>query len=228
MNKSSCIEGTRETYFGVSIANKQAADLWKLWRQGDELYTLAKQSGVDVKISIHRSGQVHHHLGSGKKQLLAPGLFISEGRDWRHGLEVRFLLSKGALMPREASCKTRPILLDVELGQMAVFNILTSSSPSANISTIPQGFTDGASLLWKANLRDGSHAILIGRILPISEQGEITIFQLRKSREHGFRALHKPDIQQYMEMRHISWSPLGGNVISVVPMGTECFVSNSK
>jgi hypothetical protein len=87
---------SKEIRFAPGRNGKPLTAIWKIWREGNEVYALTRSSGNSTHISVHASGQVHYRLGTKLKHDLAPIMPLGGG-PWFHAFEIRFLWSAGAL-----------------------------------------------------------------------------------------------------------------------------------
>ena len=183
------------------------------------MYALTRSSRGLVKISIHESGQIHLRLESKDKQPLAPPLSLANGL-WLHGVELRFLLHSRANRPQE-KLKTgvKALLLETPYDHVLVINILVGAAGCPVDAAPPQEF-GGASILWRALLRNGRPAVLIARVLPMDDQNTKALRNIWEDISPKVNFDRKPR-GFYMEVMHAHWDPQGGNVLLVIPMGTE-------
>jgi hypothetical protein len=197
-----------------------AAWFWRVWTEGNEIYALTRCSGGVVKLSVHRSGQIHYRLGPKNKQDLAPMMQFASS-PWLHAVEIRFLMSEGAGAPprqRESLKNKSAYVIPVPSGKFLVVNLILGPAGMSSNSPLPAEFS-GANVLWRAGLPDHRVAVLIGRMLELDDENRKKIEYYRKELKTSV-TLPSTTREAYVEMQHLHWSP-GGNVVVVVPMGQE-------
>jgi hypothetical protein len=214
--------------FAPGQDQEPAASFWKVWTEGDEVYALSRNVGGLAKISVHASGQIHYRLGPKLKQDLAPLMRLGSG-PWFHACEIRFLLSQGANAPRrqrESLKKKSAYLIPVPRGFFLCANLIVGAAGTPPSCPLPE-FLQGGQALWRTRLRDGRPAILVARMLELDSQNRDHIRYLRETL--------KPTVtfssmlsEPYVELFHAHWSPEGGNVVLVVPMGNEVIRSEQE
>ena len=200
---------------------------WKVWAEGNEVYALTRSFSGSMHISVHETGQVHYRLATKQKLEFAPVMPL-EGGAWFHAFEIRFLWSAGAHSPvgqRESLRSKMGYLLDTPEGFVFHANLIIGASGTPLDSSLPVNLA-GATL-WRTRLRDGRIAVLIARLLPLDDVNRERIRYFRE--ELGVHATF-PTMPKtkYIELHSMHWSPEGGNVILVVPMGEEAFRSEQE
>jgi hypothetical protein len=194
------------------------ACFWKFWTEGNEIYAASRGGGHLTKISVHASGQIHMHLGPRNTLTFAPPIAV--GDDWLHAIEIRFLIGPGSFTPPPSLTKLKKndkaLLIQVSPNNVFLLNLLVGRSAAS----LPNAFVNCAQI-WQSSLRDSRIAVLIGRILPMDRENEKQLNFIRselnpRANFEGKLTGHPP----YLECIHAFWSP-GGNVVFVVPMGTE-------
>lgn len=195
-----------------------AAFFWKFWTSGGEVYAASRIGGHHTKISVHKSGQIHMRLGEMKKQAFFPPTLLSNG--WMHAIEIRFLIDKDSSLPPieflEMKGKEEALLFDVPDGAVLLLNLMFGVAGM----NPPTEFA-GAARIWEASLPDGRVVQLVGRLVPMNRENAEKIQRVRH--EISPQANFKGELTgapPYMECEHAHWGP-GGNVLCVVPMGTE-------
>ncbi len=206
--------------FAPGLDQEPAVWFWKVWTQGSEIYAVARNPLGIVKISVHASGQIHVRLGTKLKQNLAPLSRLGVG-PWFHAFEIRFLLSEGANAPprqREFLKKQKAYVIPVTKGFVPHVNLIIGDSGTPLDSPLPSEFSGGQAM-WRARLRNGRPAVLVGRMLKLDNQNRDHIKHYRETLKPTvtFSRAHK---NPYIELCHFLWSA-GGNVILIIPMGDE-------
>jgi hypothetical protein len=212
--------------FAPSRNQEPAASLWKVWAEGSEVYASSRNPGGSPKISVHASGQIHYRLGAKLKQDLAPLMRLGTGA-WFHAFELRFLLSEGALSPlrqRESLKNKSGYLIQAPEGFVLHANLIIGSPGTPLDCPLPVEFTPAGQTIWRKRLRDGRPAVLVARLLKLDDQNRQHIKYMREELKPTatFPTMPTP---KYLEIYHLHWSPQGGNVILVAPMGEEAFRS---
>ncbi len=205
-----------------------AASFWKVWTEGNEVYALARSSGGVAKISVHASGQIHYRLGPKLKQDLAPLMRLGPG-PWFHAFEIRFLLSQGANAPlgqRESLKNKSAYLIPVPEGLVLYANLIAGAAGTPLSCPLPAEFSGGKAL-WRTRLRDGRPAILVARMLELDRWNRDRIKYFRDTLKPTVTFSSTPS-KPYVELFDIHWSPEGGNVVLVVPMGDEAVRSEQE
>lgn len=209
--------------FAPGRDQEPAAWFWKVWTEGNEIYALSRNSLGVAKISVHASGQIHCRLGPKLKQDLAPLSKLGPG-PWFHAFEIRFLLSEGANPPprqRESLKNKSAYVIPVPKGFVPHVNLIVGETGTPLDSPLPGEFSGGQAI-WRACLRDGRPAILVGRMRELDSQNRDHIKFYRETFKTTV-TLPSAVKQRYMEFCHLHWSQTGGNVFLVVPMGDEAF-----
>lgn len=212
--------------FAPARNQEPSTSIWKIWAEGCEVYASARTPQGLAKISVHASGQIHYRLAVKQKQDLAPLMRLGSG-SWFHAFELRFLLSSGALSPfgqRESLKNKTAQLIRVPDGFVLYANLIIGAAGTPLECPLPAEFLPAGKPLWRKQLRDGRPAVLVGRLLALDDQNREHIRYLREELKPTatFTTMPTP---RYLELYHIHWSPEGGNVILVVPMGEEAFRS---
>jgi hypothetical protein len=146
---------------------------------------------------------------------------------WFHAFELRFLLSDGAFSPlgqRESLKNKSGYLIQTPEGFVLYANLIVGSAGTPLDYSLPVEFTPAGQTLWRTRLRDGRPAILVARLLPSDDQNREHIRYLREELKPTATFSTMPT-RKYIELCHLHWSPEGGNVVLVVPMGEEAFHS---
>ena len=202
-----------------------AASFWKVWTEGNEMYALSRSSAGVAKISVHASGQIHYRLGPKLKQDLAPLMRLGLG-PWFHAFEIRFLLSPGGNAPlrqRESLKNKSAYLISVPKGFVLYANLLVGAVGTPLSCPVPDEF-GGGKAVWRTRLRDGRPAILMVRVLELDRQNRDLIKYFREELKVRVTLSGAPaEPEAYVELFNVHWSPNGGNVVLVVPMGDEIF-----
>ncbi len=214
--------------FAPGLGQEPAAWFWRVWTEGSEIYALSRNSGGVAKISVHASGQIHYRLGPKHKQDLSPLLKLGSG-PWLHAFEIRFLLSEGANPPprqRESLKNKMAYLIPVPKGRVLHVNLIVGDTGTQLDSPLPGEFSGGQAL-WRASLRDGRPAILVARMLELDNQNRDHIKYYRETLKPTVTLSGTPK-DAYVELCHLHWSPAGGNVFLVIPMGDEAIRSEQE
>jgi hypothetical protein len=214
--------------FAPGHGQDPAAWFWKVWAEGNEVYALARTLGGQAKISVHGSGQIHYRLGPKQKQDLAPPMPLGSG-PWFHAFEIRFLLSQGAHAPpneKEFLKNRSAYLIPVAEGFILCANLIVGAAGTPLNCPGPAEFT-GAQALWRVQLRDGRPAILLARVLELDSGNREHIKYLRETLKPTATFSATPT-ETYIELQHLHWSPEGGNIVLVVPMGDEAIRSEQE
>ena len=215
----------KQIRFAPGRNEEPAASFWKIWAEGNEVYALSR-SMQTMKISVHESGQVHYRLRPKLKQDLAPITQVGTG-PWFHAFELRFLLSDGTFSPlgqRESLKNKLGYLIRSPEGFVLYANLIIGSAATPLDYSLPVEFTPAGQTLWRTRLRDGRPAVLVARLLPLDDQNREHIRYLREELKPAATFSTMPT-RKYLELCHLHWSPEGGNVVLVVPMGEEAFRS---
>jgi hypothetical protein len=209
--------------------NRQEPDaaLWRVWAEGSEVYAWSRGPGGSAHISVHESGQVHMRQGPKLKQDMAPVMQLSNG-PWFHAFELRFLLSHGAYLPlkQRASLKNKSAyLIWVPDGFVLYANLIIGSTGTSLDCSLPEQLNGPT--LWRTRLRNGRPAVLVGRVLPLDDQCRERIKYFREELKPTVTLTTMPS-SKYMEIYDVHWSPEGGNVVCIVPMGDEAVRSEDE
>jgi hypothetical protein len=210
--------------FAPGRGGQPAATFWRVWAEGNEVYASSRTPGGSPKISVHASGKIHYRLEAKLKKDLADAMPFA-GERWLHAVELRFLLSPGALPPlgeREGLENKAAYLIPVADGFFLCANLIIGAAGASADTSLPAELVPGGQTLWRARLRDGRLAVLVARMLALDEQNMRAIRYIRNELKPNFSV---PDAQHLgrVEILHLHWSPTGGNVVLVVPMGEEAF-----
>lgn len=197
-----------------------AASIWRVWAQGDEVYLASRSVARISKVSLHRTGAWFLDAGHERHQFARP-IPLCDGR-WLHALELKWLLDKmppvevdePPLKPKDAA-----VLLETPPGFACIVNVLFGAGSTTVDSALPtemQGVR-----LQEVTLRSGTPLVVIGRVQAFSDQDR------RALHEHRYELAPKvsfdgprPSRARAELMRAIA-SPIGGNVILVIPLGHE-------
>lgn len=169
-----------------------------------------------MKVSVHASGQIHFRLGRRDLQSLAPPLLL-DGSSWYHTLEIRYLISPDRLRPPPKKFKKKEGVYMVEVpdGKALILNLMVA--PAGTTAPIPPQF-GRAHPLWKSALADGRQVLLIARVGPLDEGNQETLARLRGAGGPKVTFAGGTPTSPHMELTEVH---PGGNVILIVPMGTE-------
>lgn len=216
--------------FAPARNGEPAASFWKVWAEGSEIYALCRSLGGAPKISVHASGQIHYRLEAKLKQDLAPSMPLGTGL-WHHAFELRFLLSEGALAPlgwRESLKNKSAHLIPVSDGFVLHANLIVGAPGISSDCSLPCEFLPAGQALWRARLRDGRLAVLVARMLELDDQNRDHIRFMREELQPTANLSTLPSGRERMEVFNFHWSPDGGNIVLVVPMGNEAFRSEQE
>jgi len=214
--------------FAPGCDNEPAASFWKIWAEGNEIYTSSRSPGGLAKISVHASGQIHYRLEGKLKQDLAPFMQLGSG-PWLHAFELRFLLSDSVNLPfreRESLKNKSAYLLPVPNGFLLHANLIIGTNGTPYDSPLPAELLPAGQALWRTRLRDGGPAVLVARMLEMDSNNRDHIRRIREELKPTVTFSEMPSGRKYVEVFHIHWSSDGGNVVLVVPMGDEAFRSD--
>jgi hypothetical protein len=223
------VEGKQIRFAPSRNRQEPDATLWKVWAEGSEVYACARGPGGSAHISVHQSGQVHFRQGAKQKQDMAPVMQLGNG-PWFHAFELRFLLSQGAYLPfkqRESLKNKSAYLMWVPDGFVLYANLIIGSTGTALDCSLPEQLLPAGQTLWRTRLRDGRPAVLVGRLLPLDDQSRERIKYVREELKPSVTFSTMPSTK-YVEIYSLHWSPEGGNVVCVVPMGNEAFRSEDE
>jgi hypothetical protein len=212
--------------FAPGRNEQPAASFWKVWSEGSEVYASSRAPRGSAKISVHASGQVHYRLEAKLKQDLAPVMRMGSG-PWFHAFELRFLLSSGAYSPqgqRKSLKNKKSYLIPVPDGFVLHANLIIGSTGTHLDAPLPAELLPAGQALWRSRLRDRRPAVLVARMLQLDDANRESIRYVREELKPTVTFSSMPD-RRYVEIYHLHWSPEGGNVILVVPMGEEAFRS---
>jgi hypothetical protein len=148
---------------------------------------------------------------------------------WFHGFEVRFLVSEGSGAPldEKKSLKNKSAhVVYVPKGAFLVANLLIGSAGSRADEPLPLEFS-GAQPLWRTRLSDGRVAVLTGRVMELDNHNLDQIRHIRETLKPTVNFQEAPK-EFYTEIHSIHWSPQGGNVVLVVPMGPEAMRAETQ
>lgn len=215
--------------FAPSRNQEPAASFWKVWAEGSEVYALSRSPGGSPKLSVHASGQVHYRLEAKLKQNLAPLMQLGAG-PWFHAFELRFLLSDGTFSPlrqREPLKNKSACLIQAPAGFVLYANLIIGSAGTPLDCPLPVEFAPAGQTLWRTRLRDGRPAVLVARLLELDDQNRQHIKYLREELKPTATFSTMPT-DKYVEICHLHWSPEGGNVLLVAPMGEEACRSEQE
>jgi hypothetical protein len=216
--------------FAPAVGKQPASNFWKIWAEGAEVYLLCRTPGGNQRFSIHQSGQVHYRLAAKEKQDLAPLLRLASG-PWTHAIELRFLMSPNSLpllKPLESLKNKKAHVVPVPEGFVFHANLLIGDTGVALDCPLPTEFSPAAQTLWRARLRDNRLAVLIGRVLQLSDENREHIRFIRQELKPTVTLSSMSSGGKQLEVHHLHWSPQGGNVVFVVPMGDEAFRADDE
>jgi hypothetical protein len=215
------IEG-KAIRFAPGIGQEPATSFWRVWSEGSEIYALSRPSGRVAKVSVHASGQIHCRFGDNKQNLM-PLSQLGYG-PWFHAFEMRFLLTEASKAPsgQRKSLKNKlAYVVPVPEGHVLHVNLIIGTLGMTLDSPLPIEFS-GSQAFWRTRLRDGRTAILVGRILALSDENQSLVNYYRDLMlKTTVRVSNSKDAAG--ELWHLHWSPAGSNVLLVVPMLHEVF-----
>jgi hypothetical protein len=195
--------------------------MWRIWVERNEVYAMSRVGKGIARFSFHYSGQIHQHLGQGKKQIIQRPMLLPEGT-WMHQIEWRFLIGPDVLHPPTETLKPdeKAYLLNVPPDHMLMLNLLIAAQPSKEAPAIPQQFA-GATISWQARLDAGHHVILVGRLTDIDELNKEHLRYIRHELNPHANLDSVTPTPPYVEIHRLDWSEHGGNAMLIVPMGHE-------
>lgn len=216
--------------FAPAFGTQPASYFWRIWSKGTDVYLSCRIPGSKFHFSIHQSGQIHHRTTAKEKQDITPLLRLDSG-PWSHAIEVRFLLSRSALPRLHAmeSLKNRKAYL-IPVPDDSIFhaNLLISDAGIPLDCPLPAGFLPAAQTLWRVRLRDNRLAVLVGRLLELSNENREHDRFIRQELKPTATLSSVPSGEEQLEVHQLQWSPHGSNVVFVVPMGQEAFRSDQE
>lgn len=216
--------------FAPARDQRPLTTFWKVWSEGNEVYLASRNNAGNQHISVHQSGAIHYRMGVKQKQDLAPLMRLPSGR-WQHAVELRFLVSEGALPPLNElkSLKNRNAhVLAVPESFVLHVNLLICDASSTLEPPLPPEFMPAGELLWRSRLRDGRTAALIGRALLESDENAAHVRYIRSELRPTVTFERSGSGDRRVEIYHLHWSASGGNVVLIVPMGGEAFRSDDE
>ena len=148
-----------------------------------------------------------------------------------HAIELRFLLSPNSrppLKPLESLKNKSAHVVPVPQGSVFHANLLIGDPGIALDCPLPAELLPGAQTLWCSRLRDNRLAVLVGRLLALSDENQQQIRYIRQELKPTVTFSSVPTGGKQVEVHHLHWSPQGGNVVLVVPMGEEAFRSDDE
>jgi hypothetical protein len=175
-----------------------------------------------MKVSAHKSGQVHLRLTRRDLHQLSPLLLLS-GETWYHALEVRFLLSDGAFTPQPGPlADANALLIDLprEAEAVLVLNLIIEPYPGSGSLGLPNEL-NGARQIWGSSLRDGCEVSLVARLMPFDKKNRDELHHIRFELTPKATFPDPLTVPPFIEVMNVSSTPHGSNVILVVPMGAE-------
>jgi hypothetical protein len=113
-------------------------------------------------------------------------------------------------------------------GFLLYANLIIASKGTPFVCPLPPELLPAGQTLWRSRLRDGRSAVLVARLLQLDDQNREHIKYLREELKPTATFSTMPTGSKYIELLHLHWSPGGGNVILVVPMGEEAFRSEQE
>lgn len=173
-----------------------------------------------MKVSVHASGQIHMRLGRRDLQPLAPPLLL-DGSDWYHALEIRYLIGPDrSVRPhvKKLKKKEKAYLIDVSDGNALVLDLMVAPAGPLPVEAPQFG---GAKPLWRTSLTDGRHVLLIGRVMQLSTEDQSRIEDLRGPDGPKVTFDRETPTSVDVELTHVCWNNAGGNVVLIVPSGSE-------
>lgn len=216
--------------FAPARGAQPASAFWKIWAEGAEVYLSCRTAGGNQRFSIHQSGQVHYRIAAKEKQDLAPLLRLASG-PWMHAIEVRFLLSPNSLpplKPLESLKNKKAYVCPVPEGFVFHANLLIGDTGVAQDCPLPAEFSSGAQTLWRVRLRDNRLAVLVGRMIELSDEDRQRIRFVRQELKPTVTFASMPSKGTQVEVHDLNWSPQGGNVVLVIPMGEEAIRADDE
>jgi hypothetical protein len=104
-------------------------------------------------------------------------------------------------------------------------NLIIGSSGTPLDSSLPVELT--GQTFWRTRLPDGRIAVLVGRMLPLDETNRERLRYFHEELKVRVTVSAMPKTM-YSELLDVHWSPLGGNVILVIPMREENLLSEQE
>jgi hypothetical protein len=205
--------------FAPARDGKPIASFWSIWSQGSEIYVAARHHSGTFKLSLHRNGQWFATINN-RRMRLAPA-WVLPGGQWRHALEIRFLVGLGALLPAPSGRfrSSRPgYMMEVPPGDFMTVQLLIGVASTTHATPLPVTW-DWPRLL-QITLRDGTCAVVVAAHFPIDDRIR------RELDEHRSVRIHAPsriDPNQ-AHHEHVHLAVTSTNIVYVVPQGPESFV----
>jgi hypothetical protein len=218
------IEG-KEIRFAPGRNGAPLTAFWKVWVQGSEVYATARSRLGSAHISVHASGQVHFRREAKQKIEIARVTGL-ENSLWFHALEIRFLVSKGALSPvgQWESLKKKPGLLGETPEGFALYANLIVGAPGTPLDAAP---AIPGETIWRRRLADNRVAVLVTRLFRLSQENLERIRYYREQNKPTIMHSGEPTTSKYAEMYDVLWSQ-SVNVINVIPLWEESFRHESE
>lgn len=200
---------------------KPAANFWKFWVSGSEVYATTRSSGAIRKISVHESGQIHMRFEGKDLQQLAPPLLLGNGQ-WLHAFELRFLLSPDAYRPQTKNEKNKKMyLIEVPPDAVLIMNLIVGQVGCSAATDLPHELLPAARPLWRTTLKDQRPVVLTARVLKMDMQNRDALMHIRDEINPKVNFSKPLTVAPYVEITQVQWDAKGGNVVLVVPMGKD-------
>jgi hypothetical protein len=202
---------------------KQVANLWRIWAQGDELYLATRNTGKEMKVSLHSSGRWAMEGWNYKFDFGPPTQLSVAG--WVHAIRLNFLVGNNPAEPINAHPikKSKPaILVETPVGHRLLLDVLLGPSGTTAESHLPAEM-NGQRLL-NLILRNGSQIVVVARVGPMLPPELIRLTEVRKDLRTQMSYMPKPGKAhgEYIEL--LSNVNGSGNVILIIPLGMDTFV----
>jgi hypothetical protein len=207
--------------------DKQIANMWRVWTQGDEIYLATRNATKIFKVSLHSGGNWFVHLGGGPRQNLGPSLPLSLP-GWSHAVELSFLVGEDTLPPKnfvKVKPRSRALLVRTPSGSKLLVDVLLAPRGVGQVAHLPKEMN--GTRLMNATLRDGTGVVVIGRVAAMTSADYAKIDEVRGPsgvQVHTDRPMTPGEsvVEIFGVQPNVKG---GGNVIQIVPLGPECFVS---
>jgi hypothetical protein len=194
---------------GVQIANA-----WRIWAQGSEFYAAARDVIRLGKISFHSNFYWRYEVGDLALRLAEPLKLTSR---WLHALELVFLIDTGVLLPL-TQCEAGSSLVETPEGAKLVLNLLLSSDAKGPRLSPPPEI--GGHPIHSYRLRSGATLLVVARVMPLDNSNQALIAETRAKLRVNVKD-NVPSANVYVEASWNEFSPRTGNVLAVIPVGTD-------
>lgn len=218
----------KEFRFGPSRGETPVATIWKLSVIKSDIYIFARLPGHAVKISVHKSGQVHLSLAPKQNVPGTPCIRLGVG-PWVHALQLRFLLLDNALeMPDQLKSlgKSAAVLIHVAPGAALYLDLIIGDAGIPVDCPLPLEL-QGRTLLWTETLQDKRRAALLIRSAAFTDEDLADLKLIHEDRRTTLTTQGEPTEALRAELMQVLHER-GHNFVVVTPMGREAFRSDNE